>query len=237
MIRIFTSRLLIYMILTLLSIGLAVSFVMAKDEDPKSVEVKNSPSPKSEPSPKVEASPKSGTGKDSQADVKQKPVNCVASEAAVEDVRRAQEEIEKKQKELAAKEAELKIRESAISEELKKLTSDREAIQKVQLEQSKEAEEKRAKLIETLLAMSPKAAAKVISSIDDALAVSVMFQMDTPRLAKILNLIDPKRSTQLSEKLVGLARTKDASPDRVERSVSSDTAEANDKKLRKGGEK
>ncbi len=234
MIRRLYTKILIYSFLGLGSIGLAVTFVMAKDEDPKALE--NKVESVKEVSAESKADSKGEKKSESRSDSKPKSGTCVASESAVEDIRHAQEEIEKKQKELATKEADLKNRENAISEELKKLTLERESIQHVQQDQLKETEEKKAKLIETLLAMSPKAAAKVFSTIDNSLAVSVMSQMDTPRLAKIMNLIEAKRSTQLSELLVGLARAKDVSAPMAERSVSSDAAVANEK-LKKGGDK
>jgi flagellar motility protein MotE (MotC chaperone) len=81
--------------------------------------------------------------------------------------------------------------------------------------------------------MSPKAAAKLISSMDDSLAVSVMFQMDTQRLAKILNLVEPKKSTELSEKLVGLSKNQDL---HSIRSLANQGVKADKNEKTKGGE-
>lgn len=272
MMRRFSSLIMVYTLVIFGSVGFAVSFVMAKDEDPKLADSKQdsrsdgkvdsskplqteaSGDPKSEAkgdaaltdkkgavstdhSKEVAGEKKSETRHEAQQFEKRvKPGACLTSEAAVEDIRHVQEDLEKKQKELRIREADLVTRENAISEELKKLEQARASILKIQQEQTKESEDKRAKLIEMFLAMSPKAAAKVLSTLDNSLAVSVMYQMDTPRLAKIMNLLEPKRSTELSELLVGLARAKDSATTVADKAMSRDIAEAK-QDAKKGGEK
>lgn len=133
----------------------------------------------------------------------------IATEAAIEDIRKAREEIETKQRELAAKEADLKAKEQALSEEIKKLGQLRDLITKTQAAQKKESEEKVGRLVETLLAMSAKAASRLLGSLDENLAVAVMSQMETQRLGKILNVMETRKSAHLSELMAGILRKKE----------------------------
>jgi hypothetical protein len=239
MLKRLTHRLLLSSLLGLGSVGFAISFVMEKDEDPRPAEAK-SEAKSDQKSESKDANPKEGEKSEKKpeksASSKGKQGACLTSEAAVEDLRSAREEIQKREKALSIREGDIQTRENSIADQLKRLDHDRQAIQKTQQEQSKETEEKKAKLIETFLAMSPKTAAKILSSLDNSLAVSVMYQMDTLRLAKIMNLVEAKRATELSELLVGLSRTKSAPDSKMERSVSSDAAEGKEK-MKKGGEK
>ena len=241
-------KLIVYSVLGFCLVGFALDFVMAKDEDSKvsqtstapdakvdggSSSSKEAPSTEDQVNSKEQSNVKVDSKSDGQTNGKIRAGSCVASEGAIEDIQRSRSELEKRKKELEAREAELKVRENSIAEEMKKLALDRSAIQKVQNEQSRESEDKKSKLVETLLAMSPKAAAKLISSMDDSLAVSVRFQMDTQRLAKILNLVEPKKSTELSEKLVGLSKNQDL---HSIRSLANQGVKADKNEKTKGGE-
>jgi flagellar motility protein MotE (MotC chaperone) len=101
-------------------------------------------------------------------------------------------------------ENELKAKEAILAEQIKKMETIRSNISQIQENQKREDSEKISKLMETLVTMSPKAAAKVISSIDEKLAVAIMLKTDNQRLAKILNVMDAKNSTRLSEALAGV---------------------------------
>jgi flagellar motility protein MotE (MotC chaperone) len=153
---------------------------------------------------------------------------CLTSEAVIEDIKLAQEENEAKKKELEVKEAELLAREKALENEIKKLEELRNTISKTQESKVKANNEKIAKLVEMILGMSPKAASKLLSTVDDDLAVAAMSQMDTQRLAKIVNMMDPAKSSKLSEMMTGVSRKS--------RAVSNDTVSVN-KQIEKGGEK
>jgi len=78
----------------------------------------------------------------------------VATESALEDIKKAKIENERKQKELTDIEADLNLRAKSIDEELKKLAILRKDIAKEQVAQDQEHQEKVAKLVETLLTMS-----------------------------------------------------------------------------------
>ncbi len=136
--------------------------------------------------------------------------SCLSDPSVLDEIRSQRESLAKAQKELAAKEQELKDREKAMAEELKKVQAIRDEINKTDELRKKQNEEKVAKVIETLGTMSPKASAKMLAELDNALAVEVLVKMDTAKLAKIMNLLDPKRASELTEILAGVTRAKTA---------------------------
>jgi len=138
-------------------------------------------------------------------------VSCLAAQTAIEDMSKAKEELENRKKELTAKEAELRTRENMIQEQLKSLENMRDLISKTQVKIKIEDEEKINRLVETMLTMSPKAASKMLSSLDDRLAVSAISKMETQRLGKILNVTDPVKFSKLSELMAGVIRTSGSS--------------------------
>lgn len=128
---------------------------------------------------------------------------CLVDPAAIEDLRQRRVEVDVKSKDLLARESELKGRERALDEEFKKLEDLRIRIEKAQGSLKKDNEEKVAKLVETLETMNPKSAAALMTTLDDSLAVVAMTRLATPKLAKIMNLLDPGRSAQLTEAMTG----------------------------------
>jgi hypothetical protein len=89
--------------------------------------------------------------------------------------------------------------------------------------------------------MSPKAASAMLSTLDDALAVSAISRMDTLKLAKVMNVMDPSRSSKLSELLTGVVRVKASQAQqqhaRARNTVSDGTAVATNTMSAKGGER
>lgn len=136
------------------------------------------------------------------------PEACLADEVAIGDLRRQREEIEALKKDLAAKEAELAARETALNEEIKKLEELRDDIGKIDQSRKKDNEERVSKLIETLEGMSPKAAAAMLSTMEEALAVQAIYRMDTAKVAKVLGKIEPGKSSKLVEIMAGVVRAK-----------------------------
>lgn len=134
--------------------------------------------------------------------------SCLTDPSVLDELRAQRESLGKAQKELAVKEQELKEREKAMAEELKKVQAIRDEINKTDELRKKQNEEKVAKVIETMSTMSPKASAKVLAELDNALAVEVLIKMDTAKLAKIMNLLDPKRASELTEILAGVTRAR-----------------------------
>jgi flagellar motility protein MotE (MotC chaperone) len=133
----------------------------------------------------------------------------VVDETVVEDIRKVREENLRMRNELEKKEADLKAREKVLNEEVRKLSELRAQISKTQDERRKENEEKVNKLVETLLAMSPRAASKMLSTVDTQLAVAAMEKMDTQPLAKIMNVMDTSKSSKLSEMLTGVVKSRE----------------------------
>ncbi len=135
-------------------------------------------------------------------------ISCLNDSSVLEDIKQARSEIDRKNKEFLDRELDLKKRERSVDEEMKKLEGLREEISKIQEKRKSEIEEKVNKLVETFLTMNPKAAAKILGSLDNGLAVETISRLDTKRLAKIMNIMDPVRSSQLSELMVGVDRSK-----------------------------
>ncbi len=125
---------------------------------------------------------------------------------ASEDIKKTKEDLQAKQKKLDERELEIKAREKAVNDELKKLEALRDDLTKTYEQKQNAKNEKVAKLIQTYLTMSPKSVAKVIGTLDNDLAVAVMSQMETQSLGKIMNLMDPKRSSELSELMAGVKK-------------------------------
>lgn len=159
---------------------------------------------------------------------------CLVDDAAVEDIRKIKEENEFRKKELDSREEEIKAREKALTEELKKLNQARESVDQLFEKNKKVADEKVAKVVDMLLTMSPKAAAKVLNTLDDQLAVSAISQMDTQKLSKIMNVLDSNRSSKLSELMAGVVRAK-STPSKTESVASSNGGDVTTKN-KKGGE-
>lgn len=143
-----------------------------------------------------------------QTYVKKNSDQCITHEGAIEDMRKRRDEIELRAKELSARESELTAREKALEDELKKIQLVRDDIAKIEEVARKQNEEKVSKIVETIEAMSPKSAAKMIAELDERLAVSTIERLSTPRLAKIMNLMEPETSSRLNEIMAGVARAR-----------------------------
>ena len=174
----------------------------------------------------VEASPSPGAspaaGGHAEAGAAQGPAArtessaCLVDASNVEDLKKRREELEQRQKALVAREAEFAAKERALKEELKRLENVRDEIAKGGASRKKEAEEKIAKLVETLENMSPKSGAQLLAGIDETLAVSAMSRLSTLKLAKVLSSMEPVRSARLTELLGGVkTRSGEASEDRM----------------------
>lgn len=133
---------------------------------------------------------------------------CLLDENALEDLKQKRSELAAKAHELAQKENELKAAKTALEEELKKISAVRDEIEKMQSLNKKDQEEKVGKLVEAFETMSPKAAAQLLASIDEVLAVEAMGRISTQKLAKIMNIMDPGALSKLTEKLAGVTQAK-----------------------------
>lgn len=186
----------------------------------------SAPAPSSSPETAPAAPAETAAAKVSDEDA------CVIGAAAIEDMRAQREKIQLREKELAQKEGELKALQGAVQDEFKKLEQLRADMAKVETLKKKENEEKVAKIVETLEGMSPKAASQLLGTLDEALAVTAMQRMSTAKLAKVMNVMEPGRSSRLTELLAGVARVRSVLP----QSASNGAAVAADQS-RKGGDK
>lgn len=153
-----------------------------------------------------------------------------SSAMLVDDLNKRRDQIEAKEKELQTKELELKAREQAMAEELKKIEATRDDIAKIDHIRRKENEDKVTKLVETFQTMSARACSRIMSDLDETLAVATMSKMDTEKLAKVLNVMDPKKSSRLTELLAGVVHARKIA------SVSKNDADETTSQSAKGGE-
>ena len=162
--------------------------------------------------------------------------SCLSDPVVLEELSKKRQEMEARQKDIQSKEAELKARETAINDELKKLQDMRDEIAKLDQTHRQGNQDKVTKVVETLSSMSPKASAQFLTTLDDALAVAAISQMDTSKLAKIMNTIDPKRGAKLTELLAGVVRAQNSTPIASRGIASNDATEAAKSPQAKKGE-
>ncbi len=133
---------------------------------------------------------------------------CITDPVVIDDLRARREELENRERDLSAKEVELLAKSRAMDEEIKRIEEIRDQIAKLELAQSKNNEEKVAKVVETLEGMSPKGAAALFAQVDDSVAVTAMMRMSSAKLSKIMNQLDAARASKLTELLAGVSRAK-----------------------------
>jgi flagellar motility protein MotE (MotC chaperone) len=155
---------------------------------------------------------------------------CLVDPIAADDMNRRRNELDAREKELKSRDAELKARERALEEELQKIAAVREDIEKIEGARKKEGSDKVAKLVETFETMSPKTASALMSTLDESLAVATMSRIATPKLAKILNSMEPRKSARLSELLAGVVRARSAIPASNGAAVATQSAKGGERK-------
>ena len=130
----------------------------------------------------------------------------IPNESTLDDIQRQREALETRKKELDVLDAELKGRAAAVDEQVKRLDQLREELNKTTASKLVENAEKVSRLVETFEKMSPKSAAPLIAGLEENLAVAVIAQISTDKLAKIMSAMDPQRSGRLTEKFAGVVR-------------------------------
>ncbi len=138
--------------------------------------------------------------------------SCITDPVVVDDLRKRKDELDAREKELKAREVELSAKAKAIEEEIQKMEGIRADMAKIDQSRKKDNEERVAKLVETVQLMSPKGAAQLVTHLDEGLAVATLSKMDSIKLAKILNLMEPAKSSRLSELLAGVVRARGEKP-------------------------
>jgi flagellar motility protein MotE (MotC chaperone) len=137
---------------------------------------------------------------------------CLTDENAIADIKRRHEELDLRQREIDSRATELELKEKALGEQLAKIEAVRADIQKTEELRSKEQGAKVGKVVDTFETMTPKSVSAMLAAMDETLAVEAMNRMTTPKLAKVLNLMEPVKSSRLTELLVGMRARSAASP-------------------------
>lgn len=169
------------------AVGLVVA-LSATPEEKAPAQAAATPGPSGE-APKEAAAPVAEKG----------PNSCLTDIEVIRELKARRDALEAKEKQLDTLRDELKQREALTVEELKKLEAARAELLKIEGAQKSDAEQKVSKLVETLELMPPKASAKVITELEDTLAVATMSRISNLKLAKIMAAMDPKRSSALSQ--------------------------------------
>lgn len=156
---------------------------------------------------------------------------CLSDEDSIKDFQDMKRELAKKDQDLKHREEEIAAKERALEEELKKLDKVRDEIKLASGIGDAKGEEKISKLAETFESMNPKAAAAIVITIDERLAVEAMTRLSSTKLGKILAAMDPNKSGNLAEKIAGVVRAKRSE---TRNTASLDVAETS--KSVKGGE-
>lgn len=126
---------------------------------------------------------------------------CLVDRTALLDLEKRRAALDERQKILDAREGDLAAREKVISEQLGMLEEIKKQITGVKEENIRKNEAQIAKIIETIETMSPKSGAALLGGLSDPLAVTVMERVSSPKLAKILAGMDPKKVSHLTELL------------------------------------
>jgi len=195
----------------LLAVLAGATSIGAENEKTEAPAPKESPSATPESSGEVKTEAKKDAQPNAENESREDDAGysgCIADASVIADLRKRNEELELKQKALTAKETELKVREQSINEELSKLQAVRDEIASLDTTQKKGNEERLGKIVETLETMNPKAASQMLSSLDDRLAVAAASRIATPKLAKIMNIMDAAKASKLTEMLAGVVRAK-----------------------------
>lgn len=122
------------------------------------------------------------------------------------DLNKRKEELEKKEKDLAQLEEELQKRQSEIEEKIKELEKTRSQIAGVLQDRVKTDEERVDKLVQFYSGMKPANAARIISTLEEGLAITILNKMKKQDASAILNFIEPQRAKEISEKFAGYAK-------------------------------
>ena len=122
---------------------------------------------------------------------------------ALKDKRR---ELEKKERRLAQLEEDLQLQKEEIEKQLKEMQEMRRNISSKLDKKVVADQESIDKLVGVYSSMKPQKAAKILSQLDDALAIQVLGKMKKQNAAAILNYIEPKKAQYLSEKFTGLKK-------------------------------
>ncbi len=112
-------------------------------------------------------------------------------------------ELDRREAELAKLEEELQKQRVGIEEKIKQLEKTRAEISATLKGRVEQDQEKVAKLVDVYSNMKPQSASKVIESLNEDLAVTILDKMKKKNAAEILNTMSAPKAKKLSEMLTG----------------------------------
>lgn len=128
---------------------------------------------------------------------------CLADPAVVGDLKAQRELLLKRNQEFEKREEELKARESAVAEQIARLEVLRKEVIGLEDTQRAANEERVAKMVAAVEKMSPKNAAQMIGQMEEPIAVDTMSRLSVEKLAKVMNSMEPAKSSRLSMLMTG----------------------------------
>lgn len=112
-------------------------------------------------------------------------------------------ELDRREAELAKLEEELQKQRVGIEEKIKQLEKTRSEISATLKDRVEQDQEKVAKLVDVYSSMKPQSASKVIESLNEDLAVTILDRMKKKNAAEILNTMAAAKAKKLSEMMTG----------------------------------
>ena len=112
-------------------------------------------------------------------------------------------ELDRREAELAKLEEELQKQRSGIEEKIKQLETMRAEISTTLKGRVEQDQEKVAKLVDVYSNMKPVSASRVIETLNEDLAVTILDRMKKKNAAEILNMMSAAKAKKLSEMLTG----------------------------------
>ena len=90
-----------------------------------------------------------------------------------------------------------------VEERIQELEAARQEIARLLKDQKQEDAERLDKLVETYSGMKPQNAARVIASLNENLAISILTRMRKQNASDIMNFMEPSKAKDLSERFAG----------------------------------
>lgn len=122
---------------------------------------------------------------------------------AIQELEDRKTALDARERQLAERAKALDVQEKILQDKLRKMEDlNRRMAEKLD-GFKKEHEDKVAKLVTVVETMKPAAAAEYVENLDSDLAVAILARMQVARAAKIMNLVDKKKSARLTELYTG----------------------------------
>ena len=137
---------------------------------------------------------------------------CLADPTVVGDLKAQRDMLLKRNQEFEKREEELKARETALAEQIAKLETLRKEVIGLEDTQKAANEERIAKMVAAVEKMSPKNAALMIVQMEEPIAVDTMSKLSVEKLAKVMNSMEPAKSSRLSMLMAGVRLKNERAP-------------------------